>query len=113
MKRKQFRAIRAALALALVSGALAIAADSARADGLERVSDRNQLFYNFYVGPGGANIGVPAQLYPSPIATPPIVGHTYITYPALMPHEFLYHHSRHYYRHNPGGGWTHTTVRYH
>jgi hypothetical protein len=25
-----------------------------------------------------------------------MVGHTYITYPPLMPHEFLYHHHRHY-----------------
>lgn len=45
------------------------------------------LFYNYYVD--GA-YGVPAKLYISPRPTPPLVGHTYVTYQPLMPHEFLY-----------------------
>lgn len=50
------------------------------------------LFYNYYV-PGNP----PAQMYLSPRPTPPLVGHTYITYQPLYPHEYLYHHSRSYY----------------
>ncbi len=70
------------------------------------------LFSNYYVGPARQAGGVPVQLYTSPLPTPPLVGHTYITYEALMPHEFMYHHKRTYFRHNPGEGWTHTKVRY-
>ena len=57
------------------------------------------LFYNYYVGPPG----VPAQLYPMPRPTPAFVGQVWITYPPLMPHEFLYHHHRRYYKYTPGG----------
>ncbi len=70
------------------------------------------LFSNYYVGPACYAGGVPAQLYTSPLPTPPFVGHTYITYEPLMPHEFMYRHKRTYSRHNPGEGWTRTTVRY-
>ncbi len=112
MKRFLFHSLQAVLAVVAIGCLSALVSPSAQADGLERVSDRNVLFYNFYAGPAGANVGVPAQLYPSPIATPPFVGHTYLTYPALMPHEFLYRHTREYFRHNPGGGWSHTIVRY-
>ena len=41
-----------------------------------------------------------AEMYLSPRPTPPLVGHTYITYQPLMPHEFLYRHHRSYYRDN-------------
>ena len=67
------------------------------------------LFYNFYVPPGGC-AGVPAQLYVSPRPTPPLVGHTYVTYQPLMPHEFLYKHYRVYHRCTPGAGRTKTVV---
>jgi hypothetical protein len=67
------------------------------------------LFYNYYVPPGGCP-GVGAALYPAPRPTPVLVGHTYVTYQPLMPHEFLYQHHRTYYRRNPGAGWTKTTV---
>jgi hypothetical protein len=67
------------------------------------------LFYNYYVAPGPYG-GVGAQLYLCPVPTPPLVGHTYITYQPLMPHEFLYRHSRVYWRYNPRGGWTRTSV---
>lgn len=75
------------------------------------------LFYNYYVP--GENCGPPAQLYISPRPTPPLVGHTYITYQPLMPHEMLYPHKRTYYRYDCahhkavnrttvrwGGAWT-------
>jgi len=67
------------------------------------------LFYNYYVPPTGpASVG--AQLYPCPRPVPPLVGHTYVTYEPLMPHEFLYRHSRTYWRYNPGAGWTRARV---
>jgi len=56
------------------------------------------LFYNYYVA--GVNGGPPAQLYLVPRPTPPLVGHTYITYQPLMPHEMLYQHHRVYKRYD-------------
>lgn len=61
---------------------------------------RNGLFYNHYAD--AACGGVPAKLYVSPRPTPPFVGHTYITYEPLMPHENLYRHCRTYYSYDPG-----------
>jgi hypothetical protein len=59
------------------------------------------LFYNYYVP---SWYGAGARLYVAPRPTPPLVGHTYVTYQPLMPHEFLYRHSRVYYRyHNQCG----------
>ena len=60
-----------------------------------RHSTPGDLFYNYYVPPVGPG-SVGAELYPCPRPTPPLVGHTYITYQPLMPHEFLYKHHRHY-----------------
>jgi hypothetical protein len=54
------------------------------------------LFYNYYVP--GYNGGPPAQLYVAPRPTPPLVGHTYVTYQPFYPHEMLYRHHRTYYR---------------
>jgi hypothetical protein len=69
------------------------------------------LFYNYYVPPGGC--GAPgAQLYVSPLPTPPYVGHTYITYQPLLPHEFLYEHHRTYHTEHPNGTWTTTHVNW-
>jgi len=70
------------------------------------------IFYNYYNGPTVFGQGTPAQLYVSPRPTPPMVGHTWITYPPLNPHEFLYHHKRHYYKYYRGGGYTTSKVRY-
>jgi hypothetical protein len=53
------------------------------------------LFYNYYV-PGNP----PAQAFLSPRPTPPLVGHTYITYQPFYPNEFLYHHKRTYARYD-------------
>lgn len=80
---------------------------SARADGRRRTSP--DLFYNYYVPPAGCG-GAGAELYLSPRPTPPLVGHTYVTYQPLMPHEFLYQHHRTYRRYNCDGGWTKTSV---
>jgi hypothetical protein len=69
------------------------------------------LFYNYYVPPTCGGVG--AELYLSPRPVPPHVGHTYITYQPLYPHEFLYHHHRTYHRYyNSGQGLTRTSVRY-
>ena len=69
------------------------------------------LFYNFYVPPCDY-AGAGAQLYVAPRPTPPLVGHTYITYQPLLPHEFLYKHHRTYYRYHPGSGVTKTKVHW-
>jgi hypothetical protein len=69
-----------------------------------------KMFRNYYVG--GPGQGAPAQLYVSPRPTPAYVGHTWITYEPLMPHEFLYRHHRAYYAHNADGSWTTTRVHW-
>jgi hypothetical protein len=76
-------------------------------------ADHPDIFYNFYQGPTASGVGTPAKLYVSPRPNPPLVGHTWITYPPLYPHEFLYHHHRKYYKYYHNGGWTHSHVRYH
>ncbi|MDZ7619042.1 MAG: hypothetical protein U1E05_18700 [Patescibacteria group bacterium] len=68
-------------------------------------------FYNYYVAPASPD-GVGAELYLSPRPVPPLVGHTYITYEPLSPHEFLYRHSRTYWRYNPGAGWTRARINW-
>ncbi|HUT13323.1 MAG TPA: hypothetical protein VMY42_22740 [Thermoguttaceae bacterium] len=82
---------------------------SQQAFGGEAGRTAGDLFYNYYVPPGACG-GVGAQLYVSPRPTPPLVGHTYVTYQPLMPHEFMYSHGRTYLRRNPGSGWTRTVV---
>ena len=77
----------------------------------ERDRTGTDLFYNYYVPPHGC-AGVGAQLYPCPRPTPPLVGHTYVTYQPLMPHEFLYRHHRTYVRRNPDAGYTKTSVHW-
>lgn len=69
------------------------------------------LFYNYYVPPTCGGMG--AELYLSPRPVPAHVGHTYVTYQPLMPHEFMYHHHRTYHRYyNSGQGLTRTHVKY-
>jgi hypothetical protein len=69
------------------------------------------LFYNYYQGNNCGGVG--AELYLSPRPVPAHVGHTYITYQPLMPHEFLYAHHRTYHRYYNGGqGLTRTHVHY-
>ena len=58
------------------------------------------VFSNYYHPPisPGPYPGVGAQLYVSPQPVPARVGHTWVTYPPFMPHEFLYQHRRRYIR---------------
>ncbi len=72
---------------------------------------RPDLFYNYYV-PSTCG-GVPNSMYLAPTAVPAHVGHTYITYQPMMPHEMLYNHHRTYYRYYNGGrGMTRTHVKW-
>ncbi len=75
------------LAPAVMAGLLLLAAAA--------TAPAADLFYNYYVPGNGAP---PAQLYLSPRPTPPLVGHTYVTYQPFYPHEMLYPHRRTYYR---------------
>jgi hypothetical protein len=72
--------------------------------------DKQDLFANYYVGPQPS--GTAAQMYISPLPVPAHVGHTYVPYQPLMPHEFLNKHTRSHYAHAPGAGWTRSKVRY-
>jgi hypothetical protein len=69
------------------------------------------VFYNYYVPPGSP-AGVAAAMYPCPRPTPPLVGHTYVTYAPLLPQQFLYNHQLSYCTCNCDGSMTRTTVRY-
>jgi len=80
-----------------------------RADAAVRYRTAPNLFYNYYV-PAVGYQGVGAQLYVCPRPTPPLVGHTYVTYEPLMPHEFLWRHCRTYWRHHADGSCTRTKV---
>ena len=111
MHWKTFPAMLAAFAITTSWVILIVDVHQAEA-GQYRVSRGDDLFYNYYVGPAQVAGGVPAGLSPSPLPTPPLVGHTYITYQPLMPHETLYRHHRHYYRHHPAQGWVRTKVRW-
>lgn len=75
-------------------------------------AEHPDIFYNYYNGPTVFGAGTPAQLYISPRPVPEWVGHTYITYPPLNPHEFMYHHKRKYWKYYRGGGYTTSCVRY-
>jgi hypothetical protein len=78
---------------------------------LYRFYGQPDLFYNYYAWPSCTGLG--AELYVSPRPVPPHVGHTYITYQPLMPHEFMYHHHRTYHRYYNGGqGLNRTCVTY-
>jgi hypothetical protein len=69
------------------------------------------LFYNYYAWPSCGGVG--AELYLSPRPVPAHVGHTYITYQPLYPHEFMYTHHRTYHRYYNGGqGLNRTSVHY-
>jgi hypothetical protein len=79
---------------------------------LYRFYGQPDLFYNYYAWPSCTGLG--AELYLSPRPVPPHVGHTYITYQPLYPHEFMYGHHRTYHRYYNGGqGLNRTHVSYH
>ncbi len=104
------KVLRTTITAVLMLAAWNLATDGSQSAMAIGPNDRGvEPFANYYVPPGSDG-GVAAQMYPCPRPTPPLVGHTYITYPPLMPHEFLYKHDRTYLRHNPGAGWTKTKV---
>jgi hypothetical protein len=72
--------------------------------------DKRDLFANYYVGPQPS--GTAAQMYVSPLPVPAHVGHTYVTYQPLMPHEMMYKHMRSHYAYTPGAGWYRSKVRW-
>lgn len=82
----------------------------ARAE-LIRHSTAGASFANYYVPPVGYG-SVGAAMYPCPRPTPPLVGHTYITYPPLAPHEFMYPHKRVYWTAHQDAAPTRTSVRW-
>ena len=88
------------------------ASNTVRADHGDRIryQQPQELFHNYYVGPGPG--GVPAQLYVSPLPVPAHVGHTYYTYPPFYPHEIMYSHQRAWYTYHPGASWTRTKAYY-
>ena len=109
------RFFRITLLAAIAAGLwLATQPSEVAAEGLgkRRISyqGKSDLFYNYTVGPQPRS--TTASMYVSPLPVPPGVGHTYTTYQPLMPHEYLYQHTRSHYSHQPGAGWTRTNVRY-
>lgn len=111
MSRLAWKSVRACAPAALLTLVLCLAGE-ARAQGIRPPVSEPPLFYNYYVPPN-PNAGVGAAMYPSPRTTiPPYVGHTYITYQALAPHEFLYEHKRTYFRYQAGAGFTKARVRW-
>jgi len=97
------------LRLALVAGVWSAVGLSAQAQNY-LLGQPQEPYANYYVGPDSR--GLAAQLYPTPLPTPAWVGHTYVTYPALAPQEFMYHHQRTYLSWKPESGWTRTKVVY-
>jgi hypothetical protein len=89
-----------AIAALLTNGAPAAAGD-------HLVAGADGLFGNYYAQPG-----MMAAMYPAPLPTPPLAGHTSITYQPLAPHEFLYDHARTYVAHQPGSGLNMTHVHW-
>jgi hypothetical protein len=93
---RKFWHVSLAVVLAAVASGIVAGGSTAQATD---VQPQNDLFYNYYVAPSRQG-GIGAQLYPSPIPVPAHVGQTYITYQPLMPHEFMYPHSRVYRRYD-------------
>ncbi|MGB6043424.1 MAG: hypothetical protein WBF93_09740 [Pirellulales bacterium] len=89
---------------------LLMSISTSKADNCGYSVNQLDLFHNYYAGPGVYGGGVPARMYLSPRPTPPWVGHTYITYQPLMPHEMMYKHQRTYVRNHPDGSATRTKV---
>ena len=108
--RKNFPVFIAVVFLVAIGGFDLGASSLVQAE-LVRHSTPGDLFYNYYVPPVGSG-SVGAELYPCPRPTPPLVGHTYITYQPLMPQEFLYRHHRHYKTFHEDAPKTRTSVRW-
>ncbi|MBA2117989.1 hypothetical protein [Bremerella alba] len=97
-------------ALVLTAGWLAVGSQ-AQANEYPSPPVYPDIMNQYYVADPYA--GYPAAMYTSPMTTPPYVPQTYITYPALDPHEFLYKHHRNYYHYYNGGqGFNRTKVHW-
>ena len=105
-RTRVFSAIGAAVVVAVIGLTLGTTAEAQ-----VRHGTAGDLFYNEYVPPVGPE-SVGAGLYPCPRPTPRLVGHTYITYQPLMPHEFLYKHHRVYKTQHLDAPRTRTSVRW-
>lgn len=103
--RKKMLTLVGLVAVLAVWSLWSAAADAA----LIRHSSSGDMFANYYVPPVGYG-SVGAKLYPCPRPTPPMVGHTYITYPPLAPHESLYAHHRVYWTKHADAPPTRTSV---
>ena len=69
------------------------------------------LFYNYFVNPACGGVG--SSLYVAPGPIPQSVGHTYVTYQPLMPHEFMYPHHRTYHKsYDDGKGLSRASVHW-
>lgn len=110
MNRTKILTVVAALALPLLWSVESGNISQARAEGVRHATP-DDLFYNYYVPPVGCP-SVGAELYPCPRPTPPMVGHTYVTYQPLMPQEFLYKHCRVYRTAHDDAPRTITTVHW-
>jgi hypothetical protein len=107
---RMFTLAVAGTALLLAAGIFGPSGTPADAE-VFRHGTSGDLFYNYYVPPVGEG-SVAAAMYPCPRPTPPLVGHTYITYQPLMPAEFLYQHHRHYTTKHSDAPRTHTSVHW-
>ena len=109
-----YRMSQACLTMCLVVGIWQVVTQVEAGEGLWKrtisYQSKRDLFYNFQEGPNPS--GTATAMYVSPVPVPPFVGHTYTTYQPLMPHEYLYKHTRSHYAHVPGSGWTRSKVRY-
>ncbi len=99
------------LAIGLTTGMVmawgtALAHEPARSDA--RNHRAGDLFPSYWAPAAPGAISAP--LYVAPVPTPPYVGHTWVTYQPLYPHEFLYPHRKVIVRKNPQGGWTRVSV---
>jgi len=110
MNRAKILAVLGAVILPLVWHIESGNIGHARAE-VVRHSTAGDLFYNYYVPPVGEG-SVGAVLYPCPRPTPPMVGHTYVTYQPLLPQEFLYHHHRVYKTKHEDAPKTRTSVHW-
>jgi len=108
------RIFRAGLLLCLVAGVWQSCQEAQAQEGRYKrkisYQDKNDLFANYQVGPNPS--GTAAQMYISPQPVPAQMGHTYTTYQPLMPHEYLYRHTRSHYAYTQGCGWSRSKVRY-
>lgn len=84
---------------------------AAAAFSMANSASAQQLFANQYTQ-GYANQAT-AQMYLSPTPVPQWVGHTYITYEPLYPHQMMYHHTdRYHHYYDNGRGLNSTRVHY-